>query len=159
MLRRLFVGSLVGAAARPARAQVKVFGLRFDRLTAGFAPLSDGDRRRIDQSIGLIRKGQHLAALAPLTEMAKMNPGNASIRVLLSYVLLQAGNLAGAFDHATFAEREGRNHYFCLFLARVALLTGNLEACRRELDHAQGDRRLAKEVDQVRKQLTTIRTR
>jgi predicted Zn-dependent protease len=137
---------LTGAAAEPQ--------LKLKRLRPSLASLTRGERGTVDRAVALIRKGEHTAALAQLTELTRDNPNNSAVRVVLAYALLQAGNLAGAFQHATQAEAApDHNSYVCLFLARVAWLVGDTEACRRELGHVRAAGTDRGDADALERQL------
>jgi hypothetical protein len=153
MKRRHLICVLAGARLVPAQGSAS-FPLRFDLLAASLASLPSNERQRIDSAIGLIRKGEHLAALAPLLEVTRSNPQVSGARVVLAYAMLQAGNLAGAFEHARQAEKSSdRTTYVCLFLARLAALVGNTDVCRRELKHISGDAQLRADAQDVERQL------
>jgi Flp pilus assembly protein TadD len=126
------------------------------RLEPSLKSLTRSQRGVIDGALELIRKGEHTAALARLTELSRDNPNNSGTRIVLAYALLQAGNLAGAFDHAAKAEAApGHDSYACLFLARIAYLVGDTARCRRELGHvreAGGDPR---EVESLERRLAS----
>ena len=112
--------------------------------------LPDAQRRTLDRAISLVRRGEHLAALSVLQEMAKSTPGSSAVRVVLSYALLQAGNVAGAFDEARLAESApDRNSYMCVFLAKIALLAGDTSTCKREIEHARSTGKHGKEVKEL----------
>ncbi len=114
------------------------FALQIDRLSDGLRPLTRGDSRAVQETIQLIRKGSHAAALVRLTELNRNNPSNSSLRILTSYAMLQLGNLFGAFEQAEKAHAApGGNSYKCWFLAKVALLNGKREVCERELEHVR----------------------
>jgi predicted Zn-dependent protease len=131
--------------------------LRLDLLGAPLARLSAGDRRVLDEAVGLIRKGDHTLALARLSALKNGNPDNGALRVVASYALLQAGNLLGAFDEARKADtRENTTGYICLFLGKVALLTGNTAACDRELKHLSNSKDLAREVAELQRERQAV---
>jgi Flp pilus assembly protein TadD len=156
MLSRRVLLSLPLAATLPlARAQTLPFNLRFDLLSPALGTLSKPDRIKLDTAINLIRRGEHLAAFAPLTDITKSNPKNGSVRVILAYTMLQLGNLAGAFDHANKAEKHAESSYVCAFLARVAALTGKPQVCERELKHISADPAMAAEAKEIRTQLSS----
>jgi Flp pilus assembly protein TadD len=112
--------------------------LKLKELQPSLSRLASGSRTTVDQAVQLIRKGQHTAALAHLTELSRANPDNSAVKVVLAYGLLQAGNLVGAFDRAKEAEAApDHTSYVCLFLARVAYLVGDPLTCRREVEHVR----------------------
>jgi Flp pilus assembly protein TadD len=128
--------------------------LKLKRMNPSLNALSRSERSAVDRAVSLIRKGEHTAALAQLTELTRSNPNNSSVRVVLAYALLQAGNLAGAFDHAKLAEAApDHNSYVCLFLARVAWLAGDTGSCRRELGHVRAAGTDKAEADALERQL------
>lgn len=115
------------------------FKLQMDRLTEGLKPLPKVDARVVDETIQLIQKGNHAAALVRLSELNRNNPQNSSLRILTSYAMLQLGNLLGAFEEADKAHKASDgNSYKCWFLAKVALLNGKRDVCERELKHVKG---------------------
>jgi Flp pilus assembly protein TadD len=134
------------AAPPPAPAME----LRFDRLASALTLLSDGDRKVVDESVQLIREGEHVGALARLSTLTHSNPENSSLRILMAYAQLQLGNLAGALDEAKKAhEAPNGNSYRCYFLAKIAFLTGDNVTCRRELNHAKNAGDMPDDVRQL----------
>lgn len=145
----LFVCSVAGLAlAAPPPAPT--IDLRFDRLTSALTLLSDTDRKIVDQSVQLIREGEHVGALARLSALAQTNRENSSLRILIAYVQLQLGNLTGAFDEAKKAhDAPNGNSYRCYFLAKLALLTGDKVTCQRELNHVKNAGDMNEDVRQL----------
>ena len=132
------------ALAAPPPAPAPAMDLRFDRLASALTLLNESDRKVVNEAAQLIREGEHTGALARLTSLTQRNPNNSSIRILIAYAQLQLGNLLGAFDEAAKAhDAPNGNSYKCYFMAKLALLTGDKVACRRELNHvkAAGDMR------------------
>jgi hypothetical protein len=125
---------LILLSVAPSMAQVS---LQFDRLTKFFDRLSAMDRSTIDDSVALLKKGDHSLALIKLKELTQANSTNAGVRVLLAYALLNAGNQLGAFDEAKRAEKDGHDSYVCLFLAKVAYVAGDPAVCKREVKHVE----------------------
>ena len=151
MLRCLLVWAILFVPVAASAAEPE---LKLNRLKPSLDSLPRADRSNVERAAGLIRKGEHAAALAQLTELTRANPQNSSVRVVLAYALLQAGNLAGAFDHAKLAESAAdHNSYVCLFLARVALLAGDTAYCRRELGHVRAAGTDKGEADKLERQL------
>jgi Flp pilus assembly protein TadD len=129
------------------------FDLRLDLLTKPLSGLAPGDRRLVDESIALIKQGEHAKALAVLSEVNK-NTTNPGLKVILSYALLQVGDKVGAFGEAAKAESaQGANSYVCYFLAKVAAITGDQAACQRELEHVKKSGELKAEVKALEKEL------
>ena len=120
-----------------APATAAEFPLQFERLTGFFDRLSAGDRTTLDDSIGLLKKGDHSLALIKLKGLTQANTTNAGVRVLLAYALLNAGSQLGAFTEAKRAEKDGHDSYVCLFLAKVAYIAGDPAVCKREVKHVQ----------------------
>ncbi len=118
-------------------ATAEEFPLQFDRLTGFFTKLTVPDRQLVDESIALIKKGNHNLALIQLQKLVGSNSNNAGVRVLLAYSFLNVGNTLGAFDEAKTAERTGHDSYVCLFLAKVAYAVGEPSACKREIKHVK----------------------
>jgi Flp pilus assembly protein TadD len=128
--------------------------IKLNRLKPSLASLTRGERGTVTRALDLIRRGEHTAALAQLTELSRANPANSATRVVLAYGLLQAGNLVGAFDEARQAEAApDHNSYVCLFLARIARLVGDNEVCRRELGHVRQAGTDKKEAGALERQL------
>jgi Flp pilus assembly protein TadD len=116
--------------------------------------LGASDRNVVRDAISLLKRGDHLLALSRLTAIKDQNPDNSSLRILASYALLQAGNLLGAFEEAEAAHNASNgNSYKCWFLAKVSLLAGNKESCRRELDHVKKAGDMVAEVRELEKEL------
>lgn len=152
MFRCLHVWAMLLILVTAAAAEPE---LKLKRLNPSLKTLSRSERSAVDRAVGLIRKGEHTAALAQLTELTRSNPNNSSVRVVLAYALLQAGNLAGAFDHAKLAEAApDHNSYVCLFLARIAWLAGDTASCRRELGHVRAAGTDRAEADALERQLS-----
>jgi hypothetical protein len=103
-----------------ATAAAADFSLQFDQLTNFFDRLSAMERTTLDDSIGLLKSGDHSLALIKLKGLTQANSTNAGVRVLLAYALLTAGIQLGAFDEAKRAEKDGQDSYVCLFLAKLA---------------------------------------
>lgn len=122
----------------PGTIEAQTFDLRFDRLASALAALSAGDRKAVDESVELIRKGESNLALVRLSGLNQNNPENSSLRILTAYAMLRLGDLVGAFDQAMKGEKAPNgNAYKCWFAAKLAFLKGDNAACRRELDHAK----------------------
>lgn len=116
------------------------FELRYERLVEALAGLNEMDRKIVDSAIVLIKRGDSNIALTRLNSLNKTHPTNSSLRILTAYTLLQAGNLLGAFEEAKKAESSpDQVSYKCWFLAKVAFINGDNAACKRELNHAEGD--------------------
>ncbi len=130
------------------------FELQFDRLQPALTELSAADRDIVNDSINLIKQGEHILALSRLSSLKQRSPQNSSLRILVSYALLQAGNVVGAFTEAEKAhEAPNGNSYKCWFLAKVALLNGKKDVCERELEHVKGAGDMAAEVRQLEQEL------
>ena len=130
------------------------FNLDYDRLQVGLNSLDDSDRGAVDGAIKLIKGGEHSLALARLSALNQHAPENSSLRILASYVLLQVGNLVGAFEEAEKAHQTpNSNVYTCWFLARVALLNGKTTICKRELEHVKKSGQMVAERKQLEKEM------
>jgi Flp pilus assembly protein TadD len=142
---KLLILLLLAAALQSAPVDLPLKGLSEPLQT-----LTNPQRKTLDRSIALIRRGEHLAALSVLQEMAKNTPGSSAVRVVLSYALVQAGNIAGAFDEARIAEgAPDHNSYVCVFLAKIALLAGDASTCRREIEHARPTGKHQKDIKEI----------
>jgi Flp pilus assembly protein TadD len=141
-----------------ALSSAAVFDLRFDRLTDAVRLLPDADQSAVDNTIQLIRQGDHSGALERLSELNRKNPENSSLRILTAYAMLQLGNLAGAFDQANRAhEASNGGSYRCWFFAKVAFLTGQTAVCERELKHARNAGDLPEEVKSLQQDLKNLK--
>lgn len=130
------------------------FNLRVERLAGSLSGLKSVDRTVVDEALQLIQKGENSLALVRLTALNKENPRNSSLRIMTAFVMLQLGNLVGAFEEAKKAERAPDGEaYKCWFLAKVALLAGDKTVCERELKHAQDAGYAAAEVKELKQQL------
>jgi Flp pilus assembly protein TadD len=130
------------------------FDLRMDRLAGSLGGLKGADRTVVDEALQLIKKGENSLALVRLAALNKENPRNSSLRIMTAFVMLQLGNLVGAFEEAKRAERAPDGEaYKCWFLAKVALLAGDKKVCERELKHAQSAGYAAAEVKELKQQL------
>jgi len=130
------------------------FELQYDRLQPALTELSSADRDIVQDSVNLIRQGEHLLALSRLSSLKQRSPQNSSLRILASYAILQAGNVVGAFAEAEKAhEAPNGNSYKCWFLAKVALLNGKKDVCERELKHVRGSGDMVTEVKQLEQEL------
>jgi len=129
--------------------------LEYSALTSTIDKLSDSDRMTVYDAIALIKKGNNGQALARLNALNDRQPDNSAIRILTAYALLQVGNLLGAFENAQAAEKTpGGNAYACWFLAKVALLSGRNEVCRREMSHLEKGGAPAAQIRELRAELT-----
>jgi Flp pilus assembly protein TadD len=138
----------------PAALRAQTFELRFERLAAALAMIEDDDRTVVDQAVDLIRRGEHNLALVRLSGLNEKNPQNSSLRILTAYATLRLGDLLGAFEQAQVAEKApDHNSYSCWFLAKIALLKGDKDACRRELKHLKGAKDMRAEVAELEKEL------
>lgn len=130
------------------------FNLSFDRLSASLLSVAQTDRRAVDTAVDLIKKGEHTVALASLYTLAEKNPDVSALKILSAYSLLQVGNFVGALEQAKKAEStKDHNSYACFFLAKVAFLSGDKEACRREIKHVKGTGDFKPEIKDLEKQL------
>jgi Flp pilus assembly protein TadD len=153
-MHRLYVLLILFAA--PA-LQGSGFDLDTGAMKSSLGNLAASERGTIDRALGLIKKGQHTAAFAQLSELSRNNPNNSAARVVLAYALLQAGNLAGAFEHAQQAEAAAdHNSYVCLFLARIAYIAGDRAICEREIKHVKKSKTYRTEVAQIERDLKRI---
>ena len=125
------------------------FDLDYSRLSGPLGALAQTERDTVRDTIELIKKGEHTLALNRLTALKDKNPENSSLHIMASYALLQAGNLAGAFEEAEAAHetRDGNGAYRCWFLGKVASITGNKDVLEREIAHL---RRSGEMVAQLR---------
>lgn len=141
-----------GLAVAPGQADN--LALKYERLNPAIDLLNDSDRNVVRDAISLLKRGDHLLALSRLAAIKEQNPDNSSLRILASYALLQAGNLLGAFEEAEAAHKAPNgNSYKCWFLAKVSLLAGNKESCRRELEHVKKAGDMMAEVRQLEKEM------
>lgn len=154
MLTRFLLPFLLLGLSAAVPAGAADFDLRIDRLTDAFRLLPDADQKTVDEVLQLIQRKEHTEALARLQSLNRMNPENSSLRVVTAYALLRVGNLLGAFDEADKAhDLPNGNSYKCLFYAKIALLTGNKEACKRELQHVKKVGDMPAEAKAVEKDL------
>jgi hypothetical protein len=152
MTRAVVVFAFLALGSAPAQD----VDFKMKRLGPSLEALAPNARATIDKAVRLIRSREHTAALALLTELSRANPQNSSIKVVLAYGLLQAGNLLGAFDTAKEAEAApDHNSYMCLFLARVAYLVGDAATCRREVQHVRQAGHFKREVSAIERDLAT----
>ncbi len=141
-------------------AQVPAFPLRLDQLSAPLELLSSADRKVVDESLELIKGGQHRAALDRLSELSKSHPENSSLHILAAYALLQAGNILSAIKEATAAhDAPNGNSYKCAFRAKVALLNGDTVTCKDELEHVRHAGDQPSEVREIEKGLKNAKRR
>jgi len=128
--------------------------LRMEPLADSLKLLKSEERTAVEQAVEFIRRGENTTALARLSTLTGANPQNSSLRILSAYALLQLGNFLGAFEEAKKAEAAPNgNSYKCWFLAKVALLAGDKEVCRRELEHARKAGHLASDIKAIEKEL------
>lgn len=80
-----------------ASARAAEFPLQFDRLTKFFDRVSPAERATLEDSIALLKNGDHSLALIKLKQLTQSNSASAGVRVLLAYALLNAGNQLGAY--------------------------------------------------------------
>lgn len=124
------------------------------RLAEALNLISQADRAVVNDALRLIRNGENTGALVRLSEIAKTNPQNSSVRIVLAYALLKTGDLLGAFDQAKRAEAAPNGNSFkCWFLARVALFNGNKEVCRNEIKHVKAAGDMPGEVRALEKEM------
>ncbi len=122
----------------PAWPQGAAFPLPLQRLAGPLKLLTQADRDVVQDATRLIEDGKNREALVKLSELEKSHPDNSSLRILVAYATLQAGNLAAAFQEAVRAHETGNgSSYKCWFLAKIALLTGDIATCKREIAHAK----------------------
>jgi Flp pilus assembly protein TadD len=132
--------------------------LNRDRLGGSLKLLARPDRTVVDQAIKLIQRGDHSLALAHLSSLTKKNSDSSALRILSAYAMLQLGNLVGAFDEAKKAEASpDHDSYACLFLAKLALLIGDKEVCKRELEHIKGAGEPAAQISQIENGLKKVK--
>jgi len=113
--------------------------LNYARVTGPLANLSDADRKTVEDTVTLMKRGDHRLALVRLSALNDRNPSNASLRLLGSYALLQLGNLAESLAEAQRAhDADGHTVYQCYVLAHVAAINGNRDLARREIEHVHG---------------------
>jgi Flp pilus assembly protein TadD len=131
-----------------------VMDLQVQRLAESLKLITEADRGTVTEALRLIEKGENIGALVKLTALAKTNPQNSSVRIVLSYALLKAGDLLGAFEQAKQAEAAPNgNSYKCWFLAKIALLTGNKQVCRAELKHVKAEGDMPAEVKSLENEM------
>lgn len=141
-----------GLAVAPGQADK--LELKYERLNPAIDLLNSSDRNVVRDAISLLKRGDHLLALSRLAAIKEQNPDNSSLRILASYALLQAGNLPGAFEEAEAAHKAPNgSSYKCWFLAKVSLLAGKKDSCRRELEHVKKAGDMVAEVRQLEKEL------
>ncbi|MBN8733350.1 MAG: hypothetical protein J0L64_22640 [Acidobacteria bacterium] len=132
--------SLLAAACSPSpHAQATHLELDYTRVAAHLSTLSDADRKTVEDTIMLMKRGDHRLALVRLAALNDRTPSNASLRLLASYALLQLGNLAESLAEAQRAH-DAADHtaYQCYVLARVAAINGDSNRARREVQHVNG---------------------
>lgn len=111
----------------------------YTRVSGPLESLTNADRKTVEDTIQLMKSGQHRLAYARLSAINQSNPSNASVRLLGSYALLQLGNLAESLAEAQRAhDANGHGVYQCYVLSRVAALNGNQELARSEAEHVNG---------------------
>jgi len=146
MIRRLSATSAVLTAllllnhcSPSPQAAATHLSLDYNRVTSHLSTLSDADRKTVEDTVLLMKRGDHRLALVRLSALNDRNPSNASLRLLGSYALLQLGNLAEALAEAQHAH-DAADHtaYQCYVLARVADLNGNTNLAKREIEHVNG---------------------
>ncbi len=149
----LFLPLALGALAPNVAAAG--FDLRFDRLADALGLLPEADQKQVNQVVELIRKGDDKAALDKLNELNKANPENSSLRVLTGYAMLRLGNALGALEQADKAHESpnGYGSYKCWFYAKIALINGQSEACKRELGHVKKAGDMPDEAKALEKEL------
>ena len=112
--------------------------LHFDyaRIAGPLASLDDADRKTVEDTVALMKRGDHKLALVRLSALNDRNPSNSSLRLLSSYALLQMGNLAESLSEAQRAH-DAADHgvYQCYVLAHVAAINGKKDVARREIEH------------------------
>lgn len=155
MLRTLLVLLWLGGVSGFAQTvKPEAFPLQFSLLTPSLDLMNAGDRQVVQRAIELIRNGEDGLALVQLRTLTERNPRNSSLRILTAYALLQAGNLTGAFEEAKSGESApDHNAYACWFLAKIAFLTGDTAACKRELKHVRDSGQLSGERKELESQL------
>ncbi len=137
-----------------APVQAAAFDLRFERLAESLAGLKETDRSTVQRAVESIKRGENTVALTQLSALTRNYPMNSSVRILTAYVLLQTGNLLGAFDEARKAESApDGNSYKCWFLAKIAFIAGDNAVCKRELAHARGDKAATEDVRALEKEM------
>ena len=137
-----------------ASVQAATFDLRFERLAEALAGLKETDRSTVQRAIESIKRGDHTVALTQLSALNRNYPMNSSLRILTAYVLLQTGNLLGAFEEAKKAEMApDGSSYKCWFLAKIAFIAGDNAVCKRELAHAGNDKASSEDVRALEKEL------
>ena len=129
---------LAGCAAAPHANTVPI---QFDyaRVAGPLESHTESDRKTVEDTVALMRRGDHRLALVRLSALNDRNPSNSSLRLLSSYALLQLGNLAESLAEAQRAH-DAADHgvYQCYMLARVAAINGNKELTLREIQHVRG---------------------
>jgi Flp pilus assembly protein TadD len=152
MFRGLSALLLLGMVASGVRADS--LAMNYERLMPSIELLSTADRDIVSDTISLIKDGEHTLALSRLSSLKQRNPQNSSLRILASYVLLQIGNQAGAFEEAEKAHDDPDGDDFkCWFLAKVALLSGKRAVCEREIAHLRQHSEMAAEVNKLEEEL------
>ncbi len=148
---------LLGAGCSPGagpRGGPAAFALNYDLILGPLNGPTPADRDVIQDTIRLIQNGEHTLALNRLSALSERYPENSALRILLSYVLLETGNLVGAFEQAEEAhELNGENPYKCWYLAKVALMTGHMGMCHRELEHLRNAGEMQDAVSELETEL------
>ncbi len=132
----LFLATGCSQGVSPSGGGQPGLALNYDLILGPLNGPTPADVDTIQDTIRLIQNGEHTLALNRLSALSERYPENSALRILLSYVLLETGNLVGAFEQAEAAhEMDGEDPYKCWYLAKVALMTGHMGMCHRELAH------------------------
>ena len=130
---------LLNHCSPSTNAQATHLELDYTRVASHLSTLSDADRKTVEDTVMLMKRGDHRLALVRLSALNDRNPSNASLRLLASYALLQLGNLAESLAEAQRAH-DAADHtaYQCYVLARVAAINGDMNRAKREVEHVNG---------------------
>jgi len=150
----VFLGTRCSRGISPSGGGRAGFALNYDLILGPLNGPTPADLDAIQDTIRLIQNGEHTLALNRLSSLSERYPENSALRILLSYVLLETGNLVGAFEQAEEAhEMNGENPYKCWYLAKVALMTGHMGLCHRELAHLRKAQEMEEEVSELEAEL------
>ena len=129
---------LAGCGKSPEAASLPM-GFDYARVAGPLDSLNNADRKTVEDTMALMKRGDHRLALVRLSALNDRNPSNSSLRLLSSYALLQLGNLAESLAEAQRAH-DAADHgvYQCYVLAHVAAINGNKEVAQREIGHVKG---------------------
>ena len=130
---------LLASCGKSPEAASLPMGFDYARVAGPLDSLNSADRKTVEDTVALMKRGDHRLALVRLAALNDRNPSNASLRLLSSYALLQLGNLAESLAEAQRSHNAADHGvYQCYVLAHVATINGNTELARREIEHVNG---------------------